>query len=58
MVNIAILLTTPDKTSHLGALFDINEIAEDEQLVSELIKLETKEGVIRRLKNSQRKAMP
>jgi len=58
LINIAVLLTTPDKTSHLGTLFDVNEIAGDEQLVSELIKLETKEEVIRRLKNSQRKAMP
>lgn len=45
-INIAILLTTPDKTSHLGALYDINKIAHDENFINGLTKLETKEEII------------
>ncbi|MDN6724589.1 MAG: PTS sugar transporter subunit IIA, partial [Tetragenococcus halophilus] len=48
-IHMAILLTTPDKTSHLGALYDIYKIASDERFIYELSKLKKKEKVIQRI---------
>ncbi|MDN6733614.1 MAG: PTS sugar transporter subunit IIA [Tetragenococcus koreensis] len=48
-IHMAILLTTPDKTSHMGALYDIYKIASDERFIYELSKLKKKEKVIQRI---------
>lgn len=42
----AALLTTPDKVSHLNLLYDINRLALDENLISQLAKLNTPEEVL------------
>lgn len=49
-IHLAILLTTPDKTSHLGALYDINKVASDENFINELVKLESKEDIVQTIK--------
>lgn len=51
IIHLVILLTTPDKTSHLGTLYDINEIANDKKITDELSKLCSAEQVIQRIKN-------
>ncbi|GMA07793.1 PTS sugar transporter subunit IIA [Tetragenococcus halophilus subsp. flandriensis] len=45
-VNLAILLTTPDKTSHLSTLYDINKLAHDENFINEIINMKSKERII------------
>lgn len=46
-INMAILLTTPDKTSHLGGLYDIYKLASDENFIKKLSQLNTKDEIIR-----------
>jgi len=46
VINTVILLTTPDKTSHLNVLHDIYKMANDKDFINDLAQLKTKEKVI------------
>lgn len=50
VINTVILLTTPDKTSHLNLLHDIYNMASDKKFINDLLQLETKEKVIQMIK--------
>ncbi|USZ60686.1 BglG family transcription antiterminator [Lactiplantibacillus plantarum] len=50
-VKIVVLLATPDKASHLNILYDINQIAQNNQFVKDLANLEQPEEVLQALTN-------
>ncbi|MCT8311245.1 PTS sugar transporter subunit IIA [Tetragenococcus halophilus] len=45
-IKVAFLLATPDKTSHLAALYDVNKTVNDENFIDGLIMNNSKKSVI------------
>lgn len=48
-IHVVALLTTPDKVSHLDMLYDINRLAQDDDLIQELAHLTQPQDVIQAL---------
>lgn len=51
-VNVLMILTTPDKTSHLNLLYGINRIAKKGEAIDQLLQMESKQEIVAFLQNN------